>query len=177
MREIKVILLLCLIISLLGCVSQPPIQPTGLEQYIPARDLPRNFKLAGIVNNTSIADLIMGELEVNVTSAVKGYYFIESAPVDGYVLVVKCASARDASNATQNYLALYPEFPPSIPISRFSLVSFNGHTATQILGSHPDPNAQKFIYKYIWQKEELIFIVSGSEDPQASLRLAQLTGS
>ncbi|MEM2925593.1 MAG: hypothetical protein QXJ68_07905, partial [Methanocellales archaeon] len=141
------------------------------------RDLPRNFKLAGIINNTSVADLIIGEREVNVVSAVIGYYIIESAPVDGYVLVVKCASPKDASNATKNYLSLYPEFPPSIPISRYNLVSFNGHAATQILGSHPDPNAQKFIYKYIWQKEELVFIVSGSEDQQASLRLAQLTGA
>ncbi len=160
--------------QLMGCVSQPP---TGLERYIPARDLPGNFKLVAILNNTTEAEIIMGEFDVKVVSAVKGYYSIESAPVDGYVLVIECASARDASNATKNYLALYPDFPPGIPISRFSLVSFNGHAATQILGDHPDPNAQKFIYKYIWQKENLVFIVSGSDDQQASLKLAQLTGA
>jgi hypothetical protein len=91
--------------------------------------------------------------------------------------VVKCASAKDAGNATQNYLSLFPDFPPSVPLRRYSLVSFNGHAATQILGDYPDPNAQKFIYKYIWQKEELVFIVSGSDDMQASLKLAQLTGA
>jgi hypothetical protein len=177
--KVRVIKWLCLILTLIliGCISQPPITPAGLEKYIPTRDLPGNFKLAGIINNTSAADIVMGGLEVNVVSAVKGYYSIESAPVDGYVLVVKCASAREASNATQNYLSLFPDFPPSVPFKRYSLVSFNGHAATQILGDYPDPNAQKFIYKYIWQKEELVFIVSGSDDLQASLKLALLTGA
>ncbi len=110
-------------------------------------------------------------------SAVKGYYSIESAPVDGYILVIKCASAADASNATKNFKSLFPEFPSNFPFARFSIMTFNGHTATQILGDYPDPNAQKFIYKYIWQKEELVFIVSGSDDQQASLKLAQLTSA
>jgi hypothetical protein len=75
--KVRIIKWLGLILStliLIGCVSQPPITPTGLEKYIPARDLPRNFKLVGIINNTSTADIVMGELEVNVVSAVKGLF-------------------------------------------------------------------------------------------------------
>lgn len=179
MKKVSIIGASLILIVMLGCISQPPTPPvtSGLEQYIPARDLPKNFKLVGIVNNTSVAELVRGESDVKVLSAVKGYYSIESAPVDGYVLIVKCASPSDASNATKNFLALFPEFPPNAPFSRLSSVSFNGHAATQILGDHPDPNAQKFIYKYIWQKEDLVFIVNGSDEQQSSLKLAQLTGA
>jgi len=177
MKKAFVIAAGLILIFIMGCISQPPPAPAGLEQYIPAKDLPRNFKLVGIANNTSVAESVMGEFDVNVLNAVKGYYSIESPLVDGYVLIIKCASATHASNATKNFLALFPEFPPNAPFARYSKVSFNGHAATQILGDYPDPNAQKFIYKYIWQKEELVFIVSGGDDQQASLKLAQLTGA
>ncbi len=169
-------LTLVLIILLAGCTWQPPPAISGLEQYIPTKDLPGEFKYVGALNNTSVAERVLGEFNVSVVSAVKGFYTVEGAPVDSYVLVVKCASSAHANNATRNFFLLFPEFREGAPAKRFSSVSFNSHDATQILGDYPDPNAQKFIYKYVWQKDDLVFIVSGSEDRVASLKLAQLTG-
>lgn len=176
MKKAFVIAAGLILIFIMGCISQPPPAPAGLEQYIPAKDLPKNFRLVGIRNNTSLAELVNGKLDVKVLGAARGDYSIESAPVDGYVLIVKCASATHASNATKNFMALFSEFPTNAPFVRFSNVSFNGHSATKILDFYPDSNAKEF-YKYIWQKEELVFIVSGSDDQQASLKLAQLTGA
>lgn len=176
MKQVIIAVLTLIIILLAGCTS-PPMAKSGLEQYIPTKDLPGNFKYVGTLNNTSAAEIVTGEFNVSVVSAVKGFYTVEGAPVDSYVLVIKCSSSPHANNATRNFLALFPEFRADAPVARFSNVSFNSHIATQILGDYPDPNAQKFIYKYVWQKDDLVFIVSGSEDRAASLKLAQLTGT
>ena len=164
--------------------TQTPPTPQGIADMIPAENLPGTFKLIALVDENTTGSMnitedalstIAGNLSVGEIRAVQGVYEFEAKTYTVFVTVIECTDSMNAANAVENYKNK-PEFekPPSLAVSRFGMVTFNKHEATEVrrrpLGS------DGIRYGYVWSNGNHVFIVEpGTDDRLASMELAQMT--
>ncbi|MFQ6054500.1 MAG: hypothetical protein ACE5J3_00775 [Methanosarcinales archaeon] len=155
-----------------------------LRDLIPQNNLPNDFELVTIYNDTTsginsteqILKYITGNLSIGSISSARGIYkYSGVGSTDVRVTVIKTTSLDNAKNVIENYKKSKPEFKHDVSstVARFATVEFNGHTATEIRELTPDQKNVK--YSYIWQNENYVFIVDGNHDRDASMELARLT--
>ena len=198
MKAIKIIMIILLAVAACACIvpdepeiptptpTQTPPTPQGITDIVPAEDLPGTFKLIALVDeNTSgskniteeALSTIAGNLSVGEIEAVQGVYDFEAKTYSVSVTVIECTDSMNAANAVENYKNK-PDFenPPSQTVSRFGKVTFNEHEATEVR-SKPPLGSDGIRYGYVWSNGNRVFIVEpGTDDKQASMKLAEMTG-
>lgn len=156
-----------------------------LRDLIPQNDLPNDFELVTIYNDTTpginsteqILSSITGNLSIGSISSARGIYsFGGVGSYDVRVTVIKTTSLDNAKSVIENYKKSKPEFKHDVSstVARFVTVEFNGHSADEIREVAADQKNVK--YSYIWQNENYVFLVEGNHDRDASMELAWLTG-
>jgi len=196
MKAIKIMMIILLAVAACACIvpeepeiptptpTQTPPTPQGIADMIPAENLPGTFKLIALVDENTTGSMnitedarstIAGNLSVGEIRAVQGVYEFEAKTYTVFVTVIECTDSMNAANAVENYKNK-PEFekPPSLTVSRFGMVTFNKHEATEVrrrpLGS------DGIRYGYVWSNGNHVFIVEpGTDDRLASMELAQMT--
>jgi len=177
--------LICLALAALaftmiaGCVAEEKT----VSSYIPAKDLPSEFRLLAIKDNTTpgvnmtdeISDFY-GSRSIGQVEAAKGIYVWGTMGVDydAVVTVIKCQDEEHAKVAVSNYRSL-PRFekPPFEGVDRFSTASINGHDVLEIRKGVND-KALRFLY--LWNNKNMVVLVEGNSDRGASQNLGKETG-
>nr|QNO49377.1 hypothetical protein ICHGDBFH_00032 [Methanosarcinales archaeon ANME-2c ERB4] len=198
MKAIKIIMIILLAVAACACIvpeepeipiptpTQTPPTPQGIADAIPSENLPGTFKLIAVIDENTTGSMnitedalsmIAGNLSVGAIKAVQGIYDFEAKTYSVSVTVIECTDSVNAANAVENYKN-QPDFenPPSRTVSRFGAARFNGHEATEVRRK-PPLGSDDIRYGYIWSNDNHVFIVEpGTDDKQASMELAAMTG-
>lgn len=164
--------------------AQTPVTPQTIRDMIPTENLPGTFELRAVIDEETrgmniteeALSLISGNLSVGEIKAVQGIYPFEGGSYDVFVTIIECIDSMNAANAVENYKS-QPDFakPPSLTISRFGKATFNGHEATEVRRKPLGNDGIR--YGYVWSNGNRVFIVEpGTDDKQASMELARMTG-
>ncbi len=199
MKAIKIIMIILLAVAACACIvpeepeiptptptpTQTPSIPQGITDMIPAENLPGTFKLIALVDENTPGSMniteealstIAGNLSVGEIKAVQGVYDFEGGAYTVFVTIIECTDSMNAANAVENYKN-QPDFekPPSLTVSRFGKVTFNGHEATEVRRKSQGDGGVR--YGYVWSNGNHVFIVEpGTDDRLASMELAAMTG-
>jgi len=198
MKAIKIMMIILLAVAACACIvpeepeiptptptpTQTPSTPQGIAGMIPTDNLPGTFKLIALVDENTTGSMnitedalstIAGNLSVGEIKAVQGVYDFEAKTHTVFVTVIECTDSMNAANAVENYKNK-PDFekPPSLTVSRFGTVTFNGHEATEVRRKPQGDGGIR--YGYVWSNGNHVFIVEpGTDDRLASMELAQMT--
>jgi len=165
--------------------TQTPVTPQTIADMIPSENLPGTFELIAIIDENTLGSMniteealsmISGNLSVGEITAVQGMYNFEGGAYTVFVTIIECTDSMNAANAVENYKS-QPDFakPPSLTISRFGKATFNGHEATEVRRKPLGNDGIR--YGYVWSNGDRVFIVEpGTDDRQASMELARMTG-
>lgn len=112
----------------------------------------------------------------NVTGILAGSEGIyrDSNQTDYYIDAIELQDEEAANNLINAYKS---SFPPLSSGSRFTDVSFNGHSAVEILDYITVGGKSVSRYSYIWSNENYVIVVFGNTAEEAPIRqLAEATG-
>jgi len=166
-------------VAVTGCLAEEK----AVSSYIPTKDLPTGFRLLAAqdsstpgVNMTDEVSDFNGSRSIGQVEAAKGIYIWGTMGVDydATVTVIKCQDEEHAKIAVSNYRS-QPRFekPPFEGVDRFSTANINGHDVLEIRKAVND-KALRFLY--LWNNKNMVVLVEGNSDRQASQNLGKATG-
>ena len=132
-----------------------------LEKLIPKYNLPRMFEMIYLETHD---DLVVGT------------YTVEGETYHTNVAVIRYTSLASPASFVEEYKNK-PEFEnsPSLTVSRFGKVTFDGHEATEVRTVSPTGDIR---YGYVWSMDRYVYILEpGASDRSASLELARMIGT
>lgn len=137
--------------------------------------LPAGFEYVDTISLST--DEIKGTYEAeNVTGILSGSEGIyrDSNSTDYYVDAIELEDEEAANNLIDAYKS---SFPPLSSGSRFTDVSFNGHSAVKITDYITSGGETVPRYSYIWSNENYVIVVFGNTAEEAPIKqLAEATG-
>jgi hypothetical protein len=146
--------------------------PAGISTLEP---LPAGFEYYDTIQ-LSVDDIKSSYEAENVSGILTGSEGIykDSNKTEYHIDVIKLEDEEAANNFVTSYKS---SFPPLSEGSRFTDVSFNGHSAVKITDYITSGGETVTRYSYIWSNENYVIVVFGNTAEEAPIKqLAEATG-
>lgn len=152
-----------------------PISDDDAAGVSTIENLPAGFEYVDTIS-FSIDEIKSNYEAENVTGILTGSEGIyrDSNSTDYYVDAIELEDEEAANNLIDAYKS---SFPPLSSGSRFTDVSFNGHSAVKITDYITSGGETVPRYSYIWSNENYVIVVFGNTAEEAPIKqLAEATG-
>ena len=152
-----------------------PISDDDAAGVSTIENLPAGFEYIDTIplSTDEIKSTYEAENVTGILSGSEGIYR-DSNNTDYYVDAIELEDEEAANNLIDAYKS---SFPPLSSGSRFTDVSFNGHSAVKILDYITVGGKSVSRYSYVWSNENYVIVVFGNTAEEAPIRqLAEATG-